>query len=280
MTEGPISQDRGPRAQRIRLGAELRRLRLLAGMSGREVAHHLNIGQASVSRIENGQAVPSLPQVNAWVEAVRASPEQRETLIALTEAALNEVESWRVRQRAGLPSMQADVQSLEATAYVHRCFQPSLIPGLLQTAEYARHVFTLVDVLGDGDYSGAVAGRLERQKILYQEDHRFEFLITEAALKLRICPQRVMDAQLAHIGSVATLSNVKVGVIPLDVDARAIPWCGFNLYDERGDLEPFVTIEMPHAGITVSDPADVRLYQQQLNLLRESAVSFQDYMQR
>jgi transcriptional regulator with XRE-family HTH domain len=276
VTEGQTSHDRG--VQRVRLGAELRRLRLLAGLSGREVAHHLGVGQASVSRIENGQTVPPMPQVGLWADAVTASPEQRETMMALAEAALNEIASWRTRQRAGFSTLQADVRADEATARVHYCFQPSLIPGLLQTAEYARRVFALVDVIGDGDYAGGVAGRLERQKILYKGEHRFEFIVTEAALRLRIGSQQVMDVQLAHIETVATLSNVDVWVIPVDVDARAIPWCGFNLYDERGELDPFVTIELPHVGITVSDSADVALYRQQLDLLRESAVSFADYM--
>lgn len=277
MTDGPASPDQEPRTRRARLGTELRRLRLLAGLPGRRIAEHLDIGQASVSRIENGQTVPTLPQVNAWADAVEASTEKREALIAFTEAALNEVESWRTTQQRGLAAIQGEVQSLEATARVRRCFQPSLVPGLLQTAEYARRVFALVDVLGGDDYGAAAARRLERQRILYDEDYEFEFILTEAALRLRIVPPPAMDAQLAHIASVATLSNVTIRVVPLDAEAWTIPWCGFNLYDERGDLDPFVKIELPHAGETINDPDSVALYRQQLDVFRGSTVSFQDY---
>lgn len=262
-----------PRAQRARLGAELRRLRMLAGLSGRAVARRIGVGQASVSRIENAQAVPSLPEVMAWAEAVGCSDEARAALVALTEAALNEVETWHTRMRRGLPAMQSDVRILEASARTLRIFQPTLVPGLLQTAEYARRVFRLVDVLGEGDYTGAVAARLERQQVLYDEARRFEFLLTEAALRWRPGPPAVFAAQLDRIASVATLSNVTIGLIPTGAEMRVVPWCGFHVYEDREDEHPpFVTIETAHAGLTVSDPSDVAIYHNQLALIREAAV--------
>lgn len=264
--------DGQPRVQRTRLGAELRRLRLLAGLSGREVARRLGIGHASVSRIENAQQVPSLPEVNAWADAVGATPESRALLITLVEAALNEVETWRVRLRAGLPAMQADVRQLEATAVTQRKVLPTIVPGLLQTAEYARRVFEIVDVLGDSDYAAAVAERMQRQQILYDPAHQFEFLITEAALRWRPGPPSMLAAQLDHIRSASTLSNVTLGVIPVDAQMRAVPWCGFTLYEDRADDQPpFVAMETAHAGLVVSDPEDVAIYRRQLELFRESA---------
>lgn len=262
-----------PRAQRARLGAELRRLRMLAGLSGREVARRIGVGQASVSRIENAQAVPSLPEVAAWAEAVGCSEEARAVLAALTEAALNEVETWRGRMRGGLRAMQTDVRTLEASARTLHTFQPTLVPGLLQTAEYARRVFRLVDVLGEGDYTGAVAARVERQQTLYDEARQFEFLLTEAALRWRPGPPTMLAAQLDRVASLATLTNVSIGLIPAGVEMAVVPWCGFHLYEDREDDQPpFVTIETAHAGLTVSDPSDVAIYRHQLALIREAAV--------
>lgn len=265
--------DPRPRAQRARLGAELRRLRMLSGLSGREVARRIGVGHASVSRIENGQQVPSLPEVTAWSEAVAAPDDARAFLVALVEAALNEVETWRARMRTGLPTMQNDVRELEATAATLRCFQPTIVPGLLQTAEYARRVFTLVDVIGAGDYAAAVAERMQRQQILYEHGRQFEFILTEAALRWWPAPPPVLGAQLDHLSSVATLNNVSVGVIPVGAQMQAIPWCGFNLYESRLDDQPsFVAIETAHAGLVVSDPDDVAIYRNQLELLRSSAL--------
>jgi len=265
--------DGQPRAQRARLGTELRRLRLLAGLSGREVARQLGIGHASVSRVENAQQVPSLPEVNAWADAVGASQETRALLVTLVEAALNEVQTWRARLRAGLPAMQADVRQLGADTATLRSLGPTIVSGLLQTAEYARRVFEIVDVLGDSDYAAAVSERMQRQQILYDQAHQFEFLITEAALRWRPGPPLLMTAQLDHIRSASTLDNVTLGVIPADAQMRAVPWCGFTLYEDRADDQPpFVAMETAHAGLIVSDPADVAIYRRQLELFRESAI--------
>lgn len=265
-----------PRTQRQRLGSELRRLRMLAGLSGRDLAPRVGITQPTVSRIESAQAVPSLPQVLAWSDAVGASEESRTALVALTKAAINEIESWRARQQAGIAAMQTDVGELEATAAMLRCFQPAFIPAQMQTPDYARHVFALTDVTGGQDYAAAVAARMDRQQALYKPGHRFEFILTEVPLRLRIGAPHVMAAQLDRIGVVATLANVEVRVIPLDAEVHAIGWCGFDIFEERsdeaGELDPFVMIETPHAGLTASDPADVAIYRRQLDRLRDMAL--------
>ena len=262
-----------PRAQRVRLGRELRRTRILAGMSGREVASRIGIGQASVSRIENAQTVPSLPEVRDWAEATGVPKDVRASLEVLAEAALNEVETWRARQGVGLASMQDDVRALAATARTVRNFQPTIVPGLLQTAEYARRVFSLVDVVGEDDYTAAVAARVERQQALYDETKTFEFIITEAALRWRPGPPTVLLAQLDRLRSIATLNNVSIGVLPVNTDVGAIAWCGFNIYEDNDeDHDPFVRIETPHAGMTISDPADVSIYRELLSAIRQAAI--------
>lgn len=274
MTNG--QQTGTPHAQRARLGGELRRLRRLAGLSGRDVARLIGVSQAHVSRVENGQAVPPLPQVSAWADVVRANDDTRALLAVLAEAAVNEVDSWRTRFDAGLPAMQQNVHEIEAAAGTLCYFQPSIVPGLLQTAEYARRVFEITDVRGWGDHAAAVAARLERQQILYQPGKHFEFLLTEAALRLRIGPPHVIRGQVDHVASLMSLDTVEVGLIPLDADARVIPWSGFNLYDDIADGQAFVTIELPHAWLTVSDPDDVAIYRQQLAGIREAAIFGED----
>lgn len=270
------------RTHRRRLGAELRRLRTLSGLSGRALADRVGLSQSSISRAENGHQVLSLPEVDRWADAVGATEEQRETLHALTEAALNEIETWRERQRTeGLRGMQAHVGQLEATARSLVNFQPTLVPGLLQTAAYALRVFALVDVLGNDDHPAAVQARLERQKILYDTRRSFEFIMLDEVLRRPVVPADVLAAQLDHIASVATLPNVTVRVIPVCAPVRALPWCGFNLHADLADGEPpYVMVELPHAGVTVSDPEDVAIYQRHLTLLRESSLPVQESLAR
>ncbi len=277
MTSNGQQTGAAPHAQRKRLGSELRRLRRLAGLSGRDIARIIRSSQAHVSRVENGQAVPTLPQVTAWAGAAGADDGAKAVLTGLTEAALNEVDAWRTQFEAGLPAMQQDIRALEASAGVVTYFQPSLVPGLLQTAEYARRTFEITDVKGWGDHAAAVAARIERQQALYQPGRRFEFLVTEAALRLRVGAPHVMRGQADRIVTVMSLDAVEVGVIPLDADASVIPWVGFNLYDDLADGQPaFVTVELPHAWLTASDPGDVDIYRQQLAVIRDAALYGRD----
>jgi transcriptional regulator with XRE-family HTH domain len=271
-------QAEGSRAHRRRLGAELRRLRRLSGLSGREVAARIDTSQAHVSRVESGQAAPPLPQVLAWAQAVGARDAAQASLIALTEAALAEADRWGLRDESSLSAMQQDVDILEADAGASRHFQPAIVPGLLQTADYAKCVFEITSAGNSGeDHAHAVAARLDRQQILYRPGKRFEFLLTEAAVRLRIGPPRVLRGQAGHLSTLMNLDNIDIGVIPLEADVRVVPWCGFHLYyDLPGGGNPFVTIDLPHSRLTVADPGDVAIYQQQLDAARQSALRGQD----
>jgi hypothetical protein len=230
-----------------------------------------------VSRVESGKAVPSLPQVSKWAAAVNATDDVQANLTALTEAALNEVDSWRAHGTVRPSAIQRDIGVLEASAGVSRHFQPAIVPGLLQTAEYARRAFEITDVRGWGDHAAGVAARMERQQILYRPEKRFEFLLTEAAVRLRVGPPPVMRGQVHRLISLMSLDSVDIGVMPLAAEATVVPWCPFHLYDDLPEgQDPFVTIELPHGRLTVSDPGDVEIYQQQLAAIRRAALYGED----
>ena len=213
MTEG---QSREPRTQRARLGAELRRARTLAGLSGRQVADATGLSQPTVSRIERGESVPSLREVIAWADAVEVGADRKALILGLAEAAVNEVTTFRARLSNGLAAVQEDVRGLEATARTLRNFQPGIIPGLLQTAEYARRILAFADETAN--VGAAVAARLTRQEILHEPGRSFEFLLTEAALRYRPGPREVLTAQLDHLAAVVTLEAISFGVIPADAE--------------------------------------------------------------
>ncbi|HET6286617.1 MAG TPA: helix-turn-helix transcriptional regulator, partial [Amycolatopsis sp.] len=80
--------------RRTRLGRDLRALREMAGLSGRELAALVKISQSKVSRIESALAVPTLPEVARWCDVVGASDDRREMLITMTEAVFTEVRAW------------------------------------------------------------------------------------------------------------------------------------------------------------------------------------------
>jgi transcriptional regulator with XRE-family HTH domain len=278
-----------PRTQRQQLGAELRRVRMLAGLSGRQLAQAAGVSQSAVSRAERGASALSIPEATAWADATGISGDRRAVLLALAEAAVNEVATFRSRLRGGLAAAQDSVRDLEASARVIRNFQPGIIPGLLQTAAYARRIMALADTGHDTGIAAAVAARLGRQQALHDPDRAFEFLMTEAALRYRpgapdiltasfgdppaTATKQTLAAQLDHLAALVTLETITFGVIPANAEMHAITRCGFILYEDRtGDQPPVAVIETPHASLYASDPADVVLYQDELARLRQSAV--------
>jgi transcriptional regulator with XRE-family HTH domain len=243
----------------------------MAGVSGRELARRIGISQSKVSRIESGVTTPPVPAVAAWADAVGTSAETRERLIAMTEAVFTEVKAWREALRAR-GHLQDQVEEREVGARMVRVFQPLLVPGLLQTAEYARRVFALFHLpYQENDLAKALAGRLNRQLALYEEDRQFAFLITEAALRWRPGPPRLLLAQLDRIGSLMTLENVSIGLIPSDIEARTAIPPGFDIYDGH-DGVTVVTIENLHAGLFITNSDHITQYEDTWSLLHQMAV--------
>ncbi|MGQ0778178.1 MAG: helix-turn-helix domain-containing protein [Pseudonocardiales bacterium] len=260
-----------------RLGLALRGLRRDAGLTGQQLAERVGLSQSTVSRIELGQAVPSISDVNQWAAATGAPDEQRAELLALTEAVAVETIAWRRVVRRGLPELQQDVRELEATAGTIRNFQPTVVPGLLQTAEYARRLITSGYPEGRQDIAAAIAARMDRQAILYDEDKRLEFLIAEVALRWRMGPPAMMRAQLDRIANTMTLPHLTVGIIPQTAEVTAWHIHGFAILDDRED-GPVVRVETLTTGLSITDPGDVDRYRQAFRLLREAAV-FDDHAQ-
>jgi transcriptional regulator with XRE-family HTH domain len=255
---------------RERLAAELRRLRDLAGVSGRDLAQRVGISQSKVSRIESGAVVPSLPEVTAWGKELGVSVETQGRLTALIEAAYNEVHPWGSALRRG--NLQDSIQDQESTAARISVFQPSVVPGLLQTAAYARRVIAMFHrQFPEADPAAELASRLHRQLAIYDSDRRFDFLITEAALRWRPGPVQQLLAQLDRIGSIMTLENVSIGLIPLSAEATTLTTHGFVLY-EGEEHDSWVTVETIHADMKVAAPEHMDIYRTRWSLLREMAL--------
>lgn len=266
--------DPDPDERGRRLAQELRRIRSIAGMSGRVLAEKIEISQSKVSRIESGASVPSLPEVRAWADAVHASEDTWQLLSALTETTHTTVSRWRTKL-VGRPHLQDDVDAKERAAGRVRTFQPSVVPGLLQTADYARRVFGMFQEppYGGEQLAQAVAARGERQLLLYDLGRSFDFLITEGALRWRPGSPASLAAQIDRIANLSTLDNVTVGVIPLTARAAVPHSHAFTIYEPAGDeSDTFVNVEMIHANLDVFRASDVGAFQRRWASLGESAL--------
>jgi transcriptional regulator with XRE-family HTH domain len=260
--------------ERRRLAASLKDLRRAAGLSGEQLGAALGWSQSKVSKIENARTRPSVSDVEAWANVTRASAELRSELTVLAELTAVDAQSWRVAQEAGLTRLQQEMAEIEAATTHLRNFQPALIPGLLQTAEYARRVLTLSDVSEQRDVPSAVAARLERQTVLYDQDKRFDFVLTEAALLWRPGPPELMHAQMDRLLSIETLPNVHIGVVPFGREATALYANGFTIFEVPDD--PIVLVEILTTDLMLSDARDLSAYREAFGRLQDAAVTGQE----
>jgi hypothetical protein len=253
------------------LGAELRKLRSLAGLSQRVLVEALRSSQAGVSRIEHGETLPTRGQVISWLRTCGTDDQDvRDRVLGLADAAHSETRPWTEMLPGGVSHLQGVAGEREKSATLIRNCQLTWLPGLLQTAEYARLVIEQTDPESERDTSAALAARLQRQQILFEKGRRFEFLIAETALLWAPEPG-VMDAQRDRLLSLATLPTVEIAVLPV---RRAGPpaWHSFIIF-QAADGSTLVATELIHGGQEIADPDAVRRYVTLWDRLWEAAAT-------
>ncbi len=261
-----------PITQRQRLGARLKVLRELAGLRNEDLAEALDTSPATVSRMESGDRVIKLPEIDLWVRATGAPAAARAELASLAEAAQAQVSPWRSRLHHGLDQAQQETAEIEASARTILYYDHAVICGLLQVRDYAGLVFELADV-GTGDIPGKVEGRVRRQGLLLDQSKQFTILVTEAALRWRPGSVELQVQQLKQIAAVMRLPNVSIGILPLQGRARALYPEGFQVYADRLDgADTLVLVELVPDELTISEPDSVALYLREFDRLRSVAV--------
>ncbi|MEU5892531.1 helix-turn-helix transcriptional regulator [Streptomyces sp. NPDC047461] len=253
------------------LGARLRDLRLTgpAGrLTGTQLAERLGWPHSKVYKLENGRQTAASDDLQAWAEAV-GQPDVFDELVARLKGFESHIRSWRRQLAAGHRPVQ-DVWNLEVdrsrTIYA---WEESVIPGMLQTADYARAMFLrYADLYGSvRDTEEAVRTRILRQQWLHQAGHTFHALVWEAALHALICSPSVLAAQLDRLAGMVGMDTVELGVVPLGASLKIPAANGFWILDDR-----LVIAEDWHAEIWLDDADSVATYSKVWNTLRESAV--------
>lgn len=212
-----------PTVRRRRLGAELRRLREDVGMSGEEVAEHMDWSLSKLSRIETGRISVLWEAVAALLDhyGLREG-EQREALIKLAREAKQQ--GWWQPYSDLLSRDYVTYIDLETAAESLRLYQASMIPGLLQTPEYARAIIADAGALDLDDYEVERRGnlRMERQSVL-ENDGSLDLwvILDEAALRRTIGTPEVMAAQLRRLAEAARQPGITLQVIPFEAGAHA-----------------------------------------------------------
>jgi transcriptional regulator with XRE-family HTH domain len=247
----------------------VRSLRRRAELSGVELARLVGISQSRISRIETGHLVPQVDEVDRLASALKVDASTRDALHEQARAARSSMRSWRTLHAQGFPRHQQQIAQWEQAATRIRLFQPNIVPGLLQTAQYARHAIELATQVQD--IPSAVAARMARQAILYERSKSFKILITEGALRWRIAPTDIHVGQLRHLTSLATLENLSLGIVPWHARVAAHQTTMFCLFDERSAY-----VELANGEVTTEDRQDVAEYAASFAALEESAMTGDD----
>ncbi len=247
-------------------GARLRRLREDAGLNGKQLAERLGWSQAKLSKIETGKQAATTEDVVTLTAAVRTPPEVVDELVADLRNVRFEYAAWSRRLRRGFAARQRASVALERATKTIQAFQPTVIPGLLQTADYAQHLLAGELALRDltDDVAEAVRLRLRRQEVLYDPHKRFRFLVTEAALRHSPCPPETLRAQLDRLIGLSGLDTIELAVIPFTTRLPFATPHGFWIFDQR-----LVLVETVSAELSLRDADDLALYSRYFQTLWE-----------
>jgi transcriptional regulator with XRE-family HTH domain len=257
-----------PDRRRLAFGDQLRLLRESAHLSGKGLAERLNWAASKVSKIETGRQPATDSDVVAICRALELTETATEQLRDELRAIRVEEARWNRRLRVGHRAIQETVGKAELAATRIASVSLTLVPGLLQTAEYARHVFTALASLTDSppDTDAAVQARMERQQVLYDSTKHVELLVSEAALRHPVGPPSVMLAQFDRLIAVQQLPSLRFGIIPMATILPTVVMHDFVIKDEA------VTIELSHTEMATGEAEDLALYERLLDLLWSVAV--------
>ncbi|MFC0601234.1 helix-turn-helix domain-containing protein [Streptomyces palmae] len=256
---------------RAELGIRLRELRESSPegqLTGSALAERLGWAQSKVSKLENGRQTATVEDLRMWAEAT-GRPDAFEELEARLKNLESRIRSWRRQLASGHRPVQETWNALVADAAVFHNWENALIPGMVQTAEYARHVFIRHAELQNSprDTEDAVRARMRRQEHLYESGKKFHLLVWEAALRVLVCPPSVLAAQLDRLTGVVGMDTVELGIVPFSAPLKIPPAGSFMVVDER-----LAITEDWHAELWLDDPHTVATYKRVWDRLHESAV--------
>ncbi|MFC9973008.1 helix-turn-helix domain-containing protein [Spirillospora sp. NPDC127200] len=255
-----------PARTRRDLGARLRALRLRAGLTGAQLADALGCSPSKVSRIESGTVAVAADDLRRWAVLCSAE-EQAEDLVAEAAEAERAYTQWRVE---GLRRTQHETTALFERTNRFRIYESRVVPGILQTADYAARILaTIAEFRGApaDDVNALVQVRQEHQTVLDVPAKTFAFVIEESVFRAPFCGADVLRPQLERLLAETARPNSALGIIPMDRPRKWWPMEAFYLYDDG----PARVQLIPGRWIAAA-PGDVEEYSRTFEDLAASAV--------
>jgi transcriptional regulator with XRE-family HTH domain len=268
-----------PTVRRRRLAAELRRLREERGRTIEHVARELEMHPTTLSRIETGRRGILPRDLKPLLEVYGIVGDQKENLLILARQARQR--GWWQSYGDLLPSEYSTLIGLEAEAGEIRTYQHQIVPGLLQTEDYARAViraFRRTDT--DEEIEQRVRVRLERQARLSTDPAlNLWVVLDEAVLRRTVSGPEVMRHQLQHLVEMARRRSVTLQVLPFAAGEHAAMTSPFVILRFPEPLDPDVVyLENHTGGLYVEEPPDVTRYTLVFDHLGAAALSPRESM--
>lgn len=265
----------GPTVHRRQLGAELRRLREVAGLRMEEVAKALDCSHTRLSRIETGKggAVAKPADVRTLCELYGVSDDRQVQMLLDMLSVVSQQRGWWEAFEGILPSGLEVYVGLESDARTERAWEPLLVHGLLQTPDYARALIQAARLHRPGDIDDLVQVRAERKKLLTRPQNALELwaVLDEAVLRRPVGGPEVMRDQITHLREMAEVPNVTIQVFPFGKGAHPGLAGAFALLEFETD--PIVVyVDSPAGNLYLEKPRDVRRFVQTFDLLRAAAL--------
>ncbi|MQA25150.1 MAG: helix-turn-helix domain-containing protein [Micromonosporaceae bacterium] len=266
-----------PMVRRRRLGGEVRLLREQHKLTNEQLAARLGWSVAKLSRLENARVRPDLADVMNLLDELGVTGAKREQLILIARDAADTSGWWRKYDKDVDPRQLANAE-MENSAIEIQEFQLTVVPGLLQTADYARTRFEsrpAVD-LPPINVDAAVEARQTRQEVLTRDAPlSYRALIDETVIVRRCGPPGVLQDQLAHLLKLTELPNVEVRLFPYDghTEGHYLPLCSFSLYRFADPSDPeLALLETGTSDLVLGDEEDVSRYKLIFKHLWETAL--------
>jgi transcriptional regulator with XRE-family HTH domain len=270
-----VAGAQSPTVRRRRLALELRRLREAAKLTCEEVADQLECSASKISRVETGRVSVSPRDVRDMLEIYGVPELQRDPLVQLARESRQK--GWWHAYADSLQPHVATYLGMESAASDIRIYEVNLIPGLLQTEEYARAVLTAGAVSSPrSDVERQVALKMERQRLAMNSPNVWAVL-DEAALRRQVGGPEVMRVQLEYLRELGGLRNVRLQVIPFGGGAHPAMGRPFVILAFGEEADPDVVYLKNLTGaLWVENVEEVDRYNVFFNHLQATALSFEN----
>jgi transcriptional regulator with XRE-family HTH domain len=265
-----VPEVRSPTVRRRELGALLRALRNQNGLTVEQAADQLLCSPSKVSRMETGHGAATPRDIRDLCNLYGVTDQaERDRLMTLAREG-KQTGWWQ-----GYDLDFSTYVGLEADAIGLRYYQSIIVPGLLQTADYARAMLQVsIPKLSPGRIEELLEVKLKRQRILSGERplHLWAVL-DEAALHRVVGGPTVMAGQLDRLVGLTSNLDVTIQVVPFTAGAHPAMDSTFNILEFAGSVPRVVYVEGLVGWIYLDRPAEIHRYQQVFEHLRTLALS-------